>query len=225
MLNEPKVVPKSWKNVHVGKRGFVMGCGPSLRAQAELNELEWLKDEVTIGTNRMYETFMPKYLCVADKTSVSTPYAKEFEEQSGKTIMVFSVPPCVDWPKSAFTVPLNTSSRWGSNGEFRPDFDFTSWGRSVVLDLALPFAVYLGLNPIYLLGCDCTSEGHCHSTGEIEKRIVSENVWHLIFEAFEDLGKKFSALGGAIYNSTLGGNLEVFPRVSLSTLFTEGASK
>ena len=44
---------KSYKNIHKGQRCFIIGTGPSLTA----DDLNKLKNEVTFGSNRIFEIF------------------------------------------------------------------------------------------------------------------------------------------------------------------------
>jgi hypothetical protein len=58
---------KSFKNTHTGKRCFIIGNGPSLKAE----DLEQLKNEITFAFNRIYYIFdqtswRPTYYCAED---------------------------------------------------------------------------------------------------------------------------------------------------------------
>ena len=106
------------------------------------------------------------------------------------------------------------------------------WGRSVVYDIGLQIAIYMGFSQIYLLGCD-----HNYS------KMVNENSNHFIKDYFDkDKAEKYSAFkyesrkvelafesakkyaeshGAKIWNATRGGKLEVFDRIDLDYVLEE----
>ena len=58
---------KALKNIHKGKRAFILGNGPSL----EIEDLDKLKNEITFASNKIYLAFdqtdwRPTYYCVED---------------------------------------------------------------------------------------------------------------------------------------------------------------
>jgi hypothetical protein len=104
----------------------------------------------------------------------------------------------------------------------------------------LQLAAYLGFNPIYLIGCDTSysiPETVKHEDGNLDFLISTESdpnhfdpayfgigkKWHdphvdkMIFH-YEQAKKVCDELGLQVFNATLGGNLEVFPRVHYQDL-------
>ncbi len=146
------------KNKFQGKRGFVIGNGPSLR----LEDLELLKNEVTLAANKVYLAFdkvswRPTYLTIVDPlvwqkvqddiwkhhNHVLIPsYLPELKGNTGKA--------------KTFLYLGNASDLWRENGgiHFSDDFSVGAYGGYTVTYENLQFAVYLGLNPIYIIGCD-----------------------------------------------------------------------
>ena len=88
---------------------------------------------------------------------------------------------------------------------------------------ATQMACYMGFNPIYLVGCDLNfskDPDECHFDnryeGEFEwtdEKVDWENYWqevaHKRIKGFTD------QMGFEVYNATVGGNLEVYPRVNV----------
>jgi len=124
--------------------------------------------------------------------------------------------------------------------------DASSWvsTASTVSVAGLQLAVYLGFSPIYLIGCD-TSYSIPDSVlkeGDNPKHLVSTRdddpnhfhpgyfgkgrKWHdpqveRMFFHYEQAKQVCNALGVQVYNATIGGALEVFPRVDYRTLFSK----
>ena len=58
---------KALKNIHYGKRCFIVGNGPSLKVE----DLEKIQNEICFGTHRIYQIFdktywRPMYYCAQD---------------------------------------------------------------------------------------------------------------------------------------------------------------
>jgi len=88
----------------------------------------------------------------------------------------------------------------------------------VVMDVCVQMAYYMGFQTVYLLGCDCDYSGQTHYTGSPKKYI--DSFWEKkkkpeVFLHYELCRKAFESDGRKIYNSTVGGKLEVFERVPL----------
>ena len=103
---------------------------------------------------------------------------------------------------------------------------YTCHGHTVIVDLCLPLAYYMGFREVYLLGCDCDyrlddapdfSDAYFYDIGK--QTLPPDSPEYLTgawrdraFASYETLKRAFAAGGGAIYNATAGGKLEVFPR-------------
>jgi len=92
---------------------------------------------------------------------------------------------------------------------------------SVIIDLCLQIAYYMGFKEVYLLGCDCDYTGLQRWDG-----LMTENKggyglpdgageWEVVFKAYQKCKDVFEEDGRKIYNSTVGGKLEVFERRKL----------
>jgi len=124
--------------------------------------------------------------------------------------------------------------------EFCPNFpnfseDITEGvylGHTVVYDIAIQLAAYMGVKEIYLLGVDNSyvkdiKKGHFiknyYSDNSIKKyklEAVNDSGWQeRTLKAYEKAEIYSRGHGFRIYNATRGGKLEVFERVDFDSLF------
>ena len=54
-----------YNNIHKGKKGFVIGTGPSIN-KIEKSYINKLQKEITVGINHAYVLFNPTYLLWSD---------------------------------------------------------------------------------------------------------------------------------------------------------------
>jgi len=104
------------------------------------------------------------------------------------------------------------------------------------ISIALQIAASMGKNPIYLLGCDLYKyrgptdpdinhfdENYCeyklHKGEELLPPERWENLNRRLIMGHEIAKRSADKIGVSIYNATVGGELEVFERVSVSELF------
>lgn len=223
---------------HQGKRVFLVGTGPSLKAE----DLELIKGEYSIGCNMVYKMFdktnwRPTYYCMTDRV-----YAKHQSQE---------ILEHVDMP---FFVPKSTAKRMPDKGstaikvndiydyntyQVQGRFHYYCYLKASVMMFMLELAMYLGMTEIYLLGVDCTNtykkNGHFakdyvqSGTRQAEQRrierdlnkdnMTEEELWNHNYlrniQAYEEIKRFADAKGIKIYNATRGGELEVFPRISL----------
>lgn len=88
---------------------------------------------------------------------------------------------------------------------------------------ATQLACYMGFNPIYMVGCDANFSNNpdeCHFNNKYEggfewtdELIAHDNYWSV--RAHEIINSFTTASGVEVYNATIGGNLEVYPRVNI----------
>lgn len=136
---------------HLGQRCFIIGSGPSLNLQ----DLAPLKDELTFTCNRGH-LIWPRiggpstYWCVEDVLDVQQ-WADEFRRLSGT--VKFIADDIGELGADSVLVPLSRERfsveqgpRWGLEPPFM-------WGATVSY-MMLQLAVYMGCDPIYLLGHD-----------------------------------------------------------------------
>lgn len=220
---------KSCKNMHKGKRCFIIGNGPSLLPE----DLDLLKNEITFAFNRIYYIFdqtewRPTYYMCTDREILSanykaikeldldnkliSRYARKYigDDESVKYMMMDRVM----LPKKyrMKNISLDISER------FSPV--------PTVACSAMELAIYMGFKEIYLLGMDNNynikkAEGvDVVDSDSYFKGMKQENVTigkgdtkeirDQFYQVFRTEALKY---GVKILNATRGGMLDVFDRV------------
>ena len=252
---------KKLKNRFKGERCFVMGNGPSLND----TPLEKLEGEIVWGVNRCHLLYdridwRPKFYCAVDHR-VTPNIAPEIDEQSRLLEdTLFFIPDQFqglrDWRDRGniiWTQEKLQDPKMGPDGYFSTNPPKYLRTPNTVTITCIQIAVYLGFNPIYLIGCDARwimPEGFASGVGSVRDPGTGELIeqFALTMESEVDhnhfhpnyfkKGEPWSApnVGGQIYgysrvkekcdkvgveifNATIGGDLEVFPRVDFSSLF------
>lgn len=220
-----------YHNKHQGERCFIIGNGPSLTK----TDLSLLRNEYTFGLNRIYLLFdrigfMTTYL-VAINTLVIEQFAHELQS--------LSMPKFVSWRGRHWlkgdgqTLFLDT--------DYTPPLTFSEdvAGRvfegGTVTYVAMQLAYYMGFEEVILIGVD-----HSFSTpGPANKKVTSESAdpnhfspdyfgkginWQLPdLEASEvayALAREvYDRSGRRILDATIGGKLNIFPKVEYQLLF------
>jgi hypothetical protein len=220
------------KGAHVGRRCFIIGNGPSLVK----TDVTKLYGEITIGSNGIFLLknkvgFYPTYYTIEDHL-VAEDRASEAASFIG--------------PIKLFPYDLNYSLRCCTdatffyfhrklvNGEprFVPDLVTGAHFGGTVTYLNLQLAVFLGCDPIYLIGVDhsyntnfaINKDGSVWTSNEDDQNHFDKSYfgkgyrWHdpqvERMEASYRAARAYAARSGiTIANATAGGMLEVFPRV------------
>lgn len=235
-----------FKDLHKGKRGYILGCGPSIKEQ----DLKLLRNEICISVANFfvypdYALIRPKYHCVAPS---HPPISEENFVKWLKTMEPYM-------EGTDIFLGLSDSGMIGRNGLFphghvyyldfnesrsrlfNRDFGLTLPLRPFisVSIMALTVALYLGFDEIYLLGLEHTTfnlrggfeyrhfykDSDVRFLANIEPPDLEVEFWGL-----ENLWRQYKALrdyavkkGVKIFNATEGGLLDLFPRVKYETLF------
>jgi hypothetical protein len=117
---------------------------------------------------------------------------------------------------------------------------------STIIQAVIPIAVYMGFTTIFLVGCDSDYGSFDHESAHFYKGRIPPSLWKLIghaqklypdyYEHLEQSRKEYRAnsrneydltseymedLGVKIYNCTVGGKLETFPRRRLEDVLEE----
>ncbi len=218
------------KDSHKGQRAFILGNGPSL-AKTEISLLE---HEITFGMNRVFLAF-PKwgfdcsyFLAVNDLVI----------EQSADDIAQLAMPKFLSWRSHQLIQNSPTTNFLHTTYE-RPKFSRDVCGRlwegATVTYVALQLAYYMGCDPVILIGVDhnFSSKGKPNSTivskgddpDHFDARYFGRGFrWQLpdldtSEIAYEMARKAYEADGRQVLDATIGGKLEVFPKVEYDSLF------
>jgi hypothetical protein len=226
---------KTLKNIHLGKRCFIIGNGPSLTKE----DLNKLKNEITFAFNRIYYIFdktdwRPTYYCSEDDKTIFNSK----EEINKLKIDNKFFPVNFPWDyKIHFKNAKYYIFKFGDRNR-EPEFseDIVKgiyWGNTVAYT-AIQIAIYMGIKEIYLLGVDHNFSKMVNDKGEIvidetAKDYFSENYNSdkndLYIPNIETSTRAFTAAKNyadtrniKIYNATRGGKLEVFERVDFEKI-------
>ncbi|MBA7487352.1 hypothetical protein ES707_22915 [subsurface metagenome] len=216
-------------NAYSGRRCFVIGNGPSL-AQTDLSRLT---GEITIGCNNLFLMFdkmgyLPTFYTVEDNL-VAEDRAEEINRIRGTTkILPRDLSYCLS--RDSDTIYINFLRRYPGFPKFSNRFDKVVYWGGTVTHLNLQLAYYIGCREVYLVGVDHSYEV---SPDVQDTVIVSKSAdeshfhpdyfgpgyryHHPRVERMEKAyvaAREFAAQNNmTIFNATIGGKLEVFPRV------------
>jgi len=219
-----------FKDLHRGQRCFIIGNGPSLNQ----TNLQLLENEITFGMNRIYLLFPELGFQTSYFVSINTLVL----EQCRKDILGLKMPRFITW----------RARRWfDQKGIYFLDTDYTDppsfskdiRGRifegSTVTYVALQIAYFMGFEQVILVGID-----HSFTTqGEPNETVISKGAdldhfnsnyfgkgfrWQLPDLKASEIGYQlaksaYESEGRNVLDATIGGKLQVFPKVDYLSLF------
>lgn len=230
--NENKQKIKMIKDIHKGERCFIIANGPSLKK----TDLSLLKNEYTIGMNRIYLLkdkvgFKPTYLVVSDIETQLSQFQKEYDNVSYIKFFPWKVRKVFSYSDNLIYYKIKFSNSFSKKFE-----EFVSGGKSVTA-VCLQLAYYMGFSEVILIGKD-HSYNHkqkgvpgtrVKSTGFESNHFISGYykkgmTWTLpnYFEeeiAYRNAQEVYEKNGRKIYDATIGGKLNVFPKIDYYKLF------
>ena len=227
-----------------------MGNGPSLR----LMDLDLLKDDVVWGFNKCYLLYdqvnwRPNFYVTNDPrlTRHISSEIHELIHQADHTWFFFPShffqEKVLEPPKDTYWYLEKTWDEEEAHNNWSFTRDASNWvaASATVTIAGLQLAVYLGFNPIYLIGCDTSYKipDTVLVEGSKENLVSTENDdpnhfslsysgkgdrWslpdvELMIHQYSKSKEVLDEMGIDVFNATVGGNLEVFPRVSFESLF------
>ncbi|MGH2581916.1 MAG: 6-hydroxymethylpterin diphosphokinase MptE-like protein [Anaerolineales bacterium] len=217
-------------NVHSGERAFILGNGPSLNKI----DIGRLQNEKTFGLNRVFLAF-PEW---GFSTSYFVCVNALVIQQSAEEIQALQMPKFLSWRSrkylrlDAYTIFLNSTYQ---GPVFAKDARRRLWEGATVTYVALQLAFFMGFDPVILVGVDHNFETKgipnttVASSGEdkdhFDSRYFADGFrWQLpdlgISErAYTMAGNEFQAAGRKVLDATVGGKLEIFPKVDFNSLF------
>lgn len=146
----------SMKNIHRGKRGFVIGNGPSLT----MNDLSKLTGEITIASNKIYLAFdktdwRPTYYSIIDSI-----VAENIADEAAKLSMTKFFPAGFynNFKALGNALFCNLLKDWYELGHFAPGFSDNIvkgiYAGEAVTYWNVQILWFLGIREIYLIGVD-----------------------------------------------------------------------
>lgn len=232
-----------YKDKYFGERCFIIGNGPSLRAE----DLEKIKNEYSFGANKIFKIFKstvwrPTYLFAEDSLIYEYCYS-DYNKISNIPKFVSNI--ALDWSKLPLVKDgikffdfLYYYDVYPNYPPLSVDFTKEVWCTYNVGYQMINAAVYMGFKEIYLLGMDFSYDfskdenlgqnGELRVSGKVVNHFSSdylrpgEKTHHTdtkyALKGFELLEKESKNLGIKIYNATRGGKLEVFQRVNFDSI-------
>ena len=222
------------KDIHKGKRAFIIGNGPSLKQ----TDLLKLKNEFTFGMNRIYLLFPElgfhtTYFCATNDLVI---------EQFHEDILALSMPKFLAWRSHRHFSPqlpidqLPTFLFTSYTGPgFSPDVRGRVWEGATVTNMALQLAFHMGFEKVILIGVDhnFTSKGEANKTvvsqgddpNHVSPNYFGKGVrWQLPDLDTSEIGYAFARdayqkAGREVVDATVGGKLTIFPKVDYASLF------
>ncbi len=221
---------RALKNLHKGKRCFIIANGPSINQM----DLSVLKNEITIGMNRIYlhkekMGFLPNYLVVSDVALTLAQFPEEFMNVPTTKLYIwngrkyFKGNNDIIYFKQIFKV------------HFSEDFSKSIYNGHSVTYGCLQLAYYMGFKEVILIGKDHSyvekgipnkiliakgNEQNHFISGYYKKGMKWEIPDYKGEElAYEMAKAHFEKDGRKILDATVGGKLNIFKKVEFSSLF------
>ena len=224
---------RAFKNTHDGEYCFIVGNGPSLKAE----DLEIIhKNKIpSFGFNRIFLMFektdwRPTYYisqdekmlrnCIEQVTDMDLPY--KFIPLQLKYYFGINIKDAL-----YFNMQADASIPFG-------EFANIVENSNTVAYTAAQLAAYMGFTKIYLIGVDHSFSVMQNDKGEIIRDENAKDYFTDSYNADKDelyipnldastrtflkMKKNCDAAGIEVYNATRGGKLEVFPRVNFDDL-------
>lgn len=220
---------RSYHNKHNGKRCFLIANGPSLKE----TDLTLLKDEITIGMNRIYllfdENFVTTY-CTVINELVIDEFHKDISNLKCETFVSWTKREFFDNVKQGFFY-LYHSIEDG----FSTDITKGVYSGGTVTYASLQLAYYMGFSEVILVGLDHNFEDK-GTPNKTEVRVGEDRnhfhpdyfpkgmKWQLpdLYRsevAYAKARTAFELDGRRILDATIGGKCDVFEKVEFQSLF------
>jgi hypothetical protein len=225
---------KKLKDIHKGKRAFIIGNGPSLR-QTDLSKL---RNEFTFGMNRIYLLFPELGFHTTFFVSINDLVIEQFKDE----ILAQPIPKFLAWrshrhfsPQLSFTqLPTFLYTSYTSP-RFSKTVSGRVWEGATVTNVALQIAFHMGFEKVILIGVD----HNFTSKGDANKTVVSQGddpnhfapnyfgkgaKWQLPDLDTSEIGyglarEAYRKAGREVIDATVGGKLMIFPKVDYNSLF------
>lgn len=215
-----------FKDIHKGEDCFIIGNGPSLN-QTDVSKLD---KYYTFGLNKIYLLFEKHPIRLSYHVAVNPLVIEQMSEELRKD--VYKCPSFISYlaSKQIDFAPerihkVLTNAQWS----FYKDLAAPIAEGFTVTYVAMQIAYYMGFNNIFLVGVDHSfvqsgkpNEKQFHESADVNHfhpdYFKGQN-WHLADlegnEASYSLAKYFFRKAGReIYDATIGGKLQIFPKIS-----------
>lgn len=224
--------------IHRGKRCFIIGNGPSLKAE-DLTRL-YETGEISFAFNRIFHIFKdtpwrPTYYISQDEKMLAGSIAEVNAIEAKHKFIPIEMRYYYGIDLDSIT-PFHISSKNEvSTPGFSEDIVKGVENSMTVVYTAIQFAVYMGIKEIYFIGVDHHFHTSINAQGEI---VIDPTAKDYFSDAYNEdkkdlyipntdlstltfiAAKRYAdAHGIKIYNATRGGKLEVFERKDFNSVF------
>lgn len=221
-----------YKNIHKGKRCFIVATGPSL----SINDLNRLHEhgEICISMNRIFNIFprtqwRPNYYMIGDKEMI-----EDLSDQIADLRLphkFVSSEPKSYWKnsKSKDSIPYKILTRGYIDKMpfFSENIEKGICHGTTVTYVCIQLAVYMGFSEIFLLGVDFNysndlydTKNHFEGCDTIDNKIRLNRIYpERVLLAYKKAYEYCQNHDCNIYNATRGGKLELYKRVNFDELF------
>lgn len=233
-----------FRNLHAGKRAFIIGNGPSLNR----TDLSFLWDETSFGVNGIFYMtdqtgFRPTYYCVEDNHVIEDNLERIRKYDTSFKFFPHKYRHSIPAEKNVYFLPTDwefyhASSPHFENPRFSNDIDQNIYVGQTVTYLNMQIAFFMGFSEVYLIGVDFDYQIPPESPVEgfsILSQADDPNhfhpeyfgkgkKWHFpklhnCLKSYEYADRHFRSHGRRIFNATVGGRLECFERIEYGSLF------
>lgn len=218
------------RDSHRGERCVIIGNGPSLNR----TDIQRIRNEYTFGLNRIYLAWEDWGFSTSFFLSVNDLVI----EQCAQDIMALSMPAFVAWRARKWLEPkdnLHFLYTTYTGPKFAQDASKRLWEGATVTYTALQLAYHMGFSTVVLIGVDHSfkSKGKPNQTvesqGDDPNHFSPEYFgkgfrWQLpdldtSEAAYRMAHQAFLADQRQVLDATIGGQLDVFPKVDYDTYF------
>jgi hypothetical protein len=221
----------NFKGIHNNQRCFILANGPSLKKV----DFDLLKDEITIGMNRIYmmekiNGFLPTYLVSIDEKCQLKQFYEEYNNLKIPCFFTWNQKKLFDKKENQLFIKVKFSTGFSKDIVKKQTYN----GASVTYT-CIQLAYYMGFKEVYLIGkdhkynCDIKSGNTCVSNGNENNHFIDGyykkgQVWDAPSYEIEEMAYKiarsvFEEEKRIIKDATDGGNLVIFEKVEFNTLF------
>jgi hypothetical protein len=228
----------SLRNIHQGKRAFVLGNGPSLK----VDDLNLLQNEISFASNKIYLAFnetnyRPTYWTICDALVAENC----IDEIRALKLIKLGAWSTESYLKGIDSMFFSNAPKGISRDNYNWDLIKGIYAGHSVVNFSLKLAFWMGIREVYVIGVDfkftvpktisgrkifgndvIVSEGEVnHFHPDYRKSGESWTMPQLEAQRkdFQMTGEFYKQNGGIVYNASRHSELDAWQRVEFGTLF------
>ena len=225
----------SLRDKYKNRRGFVIGNGPSLK----MSDLDLLTNEISIASNKIYLAFKKTKWRPTMQTIADPLVWEKTKELIHNYTEIIHISSYLNSKTTANYVYWNHLIDEALFQEvFSDNLEIGAFDGGTVTFQNLQIAVHMGLNPIYIIGCDHqyadeknskegnvithkgTSNHFVKNYRQAGEKILPAPIKRMN-KSYAEARKYSDRTGIKIYNATRGGQLEAFERKDFDEIFNK----